>query len=65
MAGAPLVADVHSYLSAAGFTSINIDIKEESREIVKQWIPGSGAEEFVVSANISALKPTLTPASNA
>jgi arsenite methyltransferase len=32
-------------------------MKEESREVIKQWLPGSGAEDFVVSANVSARKP--------
>ena len=34
-----------------------IEIKEESREIISQWMPGSGAEDYVVSANIQARKP--------
>lgn len=50
------MADLHSYLSGAGFTSIDIKIKEESKEVVKQWMPGSGAEDYVLNANISALK---------
>lgn len=48
--------DLQRYLSGAGFASIDIDIKEESKDVVKQWIPGSGAEDFVLSANISAVK---------
>lgn len=36
---------------------MRIDIKEESREVIKQWLPGSGAEDFVVSANVQAIKP--------
>jgi len=44
------------FLNGAGFIDINVDLKEESREIIKQWLPGSGAEDFVVSANISATK---------
>jgi hypothetical protein len=44
-------------LSIAGFEAITINRKEESREFIKHWVPGSGAENFVVSANISATKP--------
>lgn len=44
-------------LEEAGFTGIAVDIKEESREVIAQWMPGSGAEDYVVSANISATKP--------
>lgn len=32
-------------------------MKEESRAFIAKWIPGSGAENFVVSANIRARKP--------
>lgn len=45
-------------LTAAGFINVNIRIKEESREVIKQWMPGSGAEDFVVSAEVTADKPT-------
>jgi len=44
-------------LTAAGFINIEIRIKEESREVIKQWMPGSGAEDFVVSAEVTADKP--------
>jgi hypothetical protein len=58
VAGAPEIDTLRSQLLAAGFLpdSITIDIKEESREVIKQWIPGSGAEDFIVSANVSARK---------
>lgn len=42
---------------AAGFVDVKIEEKEESREVIKQWLPGSGAEDFVVSADITATKP--------
>jgi len=44
-------------LEQAGFTAISVEVKEESREVIAQWMPGSGAEDYVVSANISATKP--------
>jgi hypothetical protein len=58
VSGAPEIDTLRSQLLAAGFApdSIHIDIKEESREVIKQWIPGSGAEDFIVSANVSARK---------
>lgn len=49
------VMDEH--LAAAGFEAVDVEVKPESREVIKQWMPGSGAEDFVVSANISAKKP--------
>lgn len=56
MAGAPGVSALESYLKGAGFADIIVDIKEESREVIKQWLPGSGAEDYVVSANIHGRK---------
>jgi hypothetical protein len=47
-------------LTQAGFEAINVEVKEESREVIAQWMPGSGAEDYVVSANISATKPGAT-----
>ena len=43
---------LESFLQGAGFSDVLVNIKEESREVIKQWLPGSGAEDFVVSANI-------------
>jgi arsenite methyltransferase len=48
---------LNDYLSGAGFVDVCLDVKEESREVIKQWMPGSGAENYVVSANISGRKP--------
>ena len=56
MAGAPEVEGIESYLRVAGFSNVFVDIKEESRDVIKQWLPGSGAENFVVSANIHGTK---------
>jgi hypothetical protein len=44
------------YLSQAGFQNIKVELKEESQEVIKQWLPGSGAEDFVISAEITAKK---------
>jgi len=44
------------YLKNAGFKDIQVIMKEESREVIKQWMPGSGAEDYVISADITATK---------
>ena len=44
-------------LLAAGFVDVSVELKPESREIIKDWMPGSGCEDFVVSANVTARKP--------
>ena len=46
-------------LTQAGFVDVVVDVKEESREYIKDWLPGSGAEDYVVSANVTAMKPLL------
>lgn len=40
----------------AGFADVRVVEKAESREFIKDWLPGSGAEDFVVSANVTATK---------
>jgi arsenite methyltransferase len=58
VSGAALVSEIETMLLDAGFSGITIETKEGSREFIKDWFPGSGIEEYVVSANIIALKPT-------
>ncbi len=60
IAGAATVEDVNNMLAAAGFGEIEIELKEESKKFIKDWLPESGAENFVVSANITAMKPKPT-----
>ena len=50
------MVSLEQYLKEAGFTDVELVIKEESREIISQWLPGSGAEEFVVGAEVKARK---------
>ena len=44
-------------LVEAGFEDVRVEEKEESKEFIKDWLPGSGAEDYVVSANVTAYKP--------
>jgi arsenite methyltransferase len=55
-AAAPVDA-LASMLAAAGFERVTIDVKPESREFIANWFPGSGAENYVASATIEAIKP--------
>jgi SAM-dependent methyltransferase len=57
VAGATPVAELQTMLREAGFVDIDIALKEESREFIRDWFPGSGAEQYVVSALIQATKP--------
>ena len=54
--GAALVSDVEQMLRVAGFSSIRVDIKQESAEIISGWEQSRGHEDFVRSALISAVK---------
>lgn len=55
--GATPLGDLEAYLRDAGFTQIRIQPKAESRSFVKDWAPGTGIEEYIVSATIEAVKP--------
>lgn len=57
VAGAASVASIETLLGQAGFTEVAVKVKPESRSFIGQWIPGSGAENFVASATIEATKP--------
>jgi SAM-dependent methyltransferase len=57
MAGASVVSELESYLAAAGFTDIRIAPKDASREFIKDWAPGRGVEDYVISATIEARRP--------
>jgi len=55
--GAAPVAEVEAALKAAGFAEIRVKPKAESRSFVKDWAPGTGVEEYILSATIEAVKP--------
>ena len=57
MAGASLVSELEAMLARSGFTEIHIQPRDESREFIKDWAPGSRIEDYVLSANITAIKP--------
>jgi len=50
------VESLDKFLIDAGFIDVKMKLKEESRAIISQWLPGSGAEDFVISAEITASK---------
>ena len=57
VAGSATVATIEELLVDAGFQDIQIRVQEESREFIREWMPGSGAEKYVASATIEATKP--------
>jgi len=57
VSGAVPVADLERMLREAGFSDIEVAVKEESREFIKDWFPGTGYENYVSSAIITATRP--------
>jgi hypothetical protein len=45
--------------STTTYTSRNVFLKSgiNYKELIRQWFPGSGAENYVASAEIEAVKP--------
>jgi SAM-dependent methyltransferase len=59
IAGAATVQETEAWLTEAGFVDIRVTPKAESRELISTWAPGSGIEEFVVSAIVEGRKPSV------
>ena len=57
VSGAALVDELRVMIEQAGFTEISNTPKDESREFIIDWVPGSGVEDYVVSAHIEAIRP--------
>jgi len=55
--GAEKIEDIEKMLQEAGFEDINIQPKKESRESIREWVPGYNLEDYVASATIEAKKP--------
>ena len=56
MAGASQVIDLEKMLTSAGFESIRIAPKDTSRIFIREWLPGSRIEDYLVSVTIEARK---------
>jgi SAM-dependent methyltransferase len=59
MGNASLIDELEAIMADAGFADIRIQPKDESREFIRDWAPGRGVEEYVVSATIEAVKPQV------
>jgi hypothetical protein len=57
VAGASRIEELKGFLKEAGFENIAIEPKDESREFIREWVPGSNVEDYVLSATIEATKP--------
>lgn len=54
IAGAASVEELERLLTEVGFDTVHVELQPESREFIQDWIPGSGAEDYVSSAKITA-----------
>ena len=58
VSGASSVAELSQLMTVAGFTDIRIEPKDESRDFIRDWVPGANVEDYVLSATIEAVKPS-------
>lgn len=58
VSGAVSADTLRALLRVTGFEDIRITVKAESREFIREWLPGSGVEDYVASATIEAVRPS-------
>jgi hypothetical protein len=58
MAGASQISELEKMLRGAGFHEIKIAPKDRSRSFIREWLPGKGIEDYLVSATIEGVKPS-------
>ncbi|RIV28798.1 methyltransferase domain-containing protein [Alicyclobacillaceae bacterium I2511] len=57
VSGASSIQELHALLAASGFTDVSIELKEETKEVLKDWVPGAHVDDYIASATIQARKP--------
>jgi len=57
IAGAAPVVALERMIAGAGFENVRVTVRTESGSLIEAWSPGTGAENFVASALIEAVKP--------
>lgn len=57
VAGAAPITEIERMLQRAGFEEIRITPKSNSKDFIREWVPGGNVEDYVLSANIEATKP--------
>ena len=55
--GAVTIVELKKMLKKAGFIKIMITPRMESRDLIRQWAPLPGADKYIVSATLKAVKP--------
>ena len=57
--GASSIVEVSALLEAAGFEKIRVSPVEESKSFMRDWAPGLPVTDYLVSASIEAIRPSL------
>src|SRR3982751_6091649 len=57
MAGASQIGDLETMVRDAGFKQIKIAPKDTSKSFIREWLPRTQIENYLMSATIEALKP--------
>jgi len=58
VSGASTVEELKVMLCDAGFVQVVIEPHETSRSFIREWAPGRSIEDYIVSASITARKPS-------
>ncbi|MDD4028633.1 MAG: arsenite methyltransferase [Caldisericia bacterium] len=56
VAGAIQANEIEQMLRDVGFSEVTIEIKEDGKQLIGDWFPGSGMEKYVRPAMIAAVK---------
>ena len=56
VSGAVTVDELSAALHHAGFDSVRIAIRNESKKLINKWAPGCGLERFVAAADVTATR---------
>jgi len=57
--GAALVEDVETMLQSAGFEDVRVELKSGSLELIQEYFPGRGLENYFASTKIEGRKPDV------
>ena len=57
VAGASTIEEWKEYLEESGFKDIRITPKNNLRQVIDRWVPGTRISDYIVSASIEGVKP--------
>ncbi|MBD2870037.1 arsenite methyltransferase [Paenibacillus arenilitoris] len=57
ISGASSVDEVKAMLTQSGFMNLVVEPKDDSKEFIKDWVPGSHVENYIASSVIRANRP--------